>query len=60
MIFSDFFSLSIYFIYVVWQMGYPVVEVRRLDSETIQLHQNRFKWSETTLEKEKYRNAKFW
>ncbi|VDN56128.1 unnamed protein product [Dracunculus medinensis] len=54
-------KFNIHYFASMWteQMGYPVVEVRRLDSETIQLHQNRFKWSETTLEKEKYRNAKY-
>lgn len=42
------------------QMGYPVVEVRRLDANKIELHQKRFKWDDNALEKEKYRNAKFW
>ncbi|VDK47972.1 unnamed protein product [Anisakis simplex] len=42
------------------QMGYPVLELRRLSPTRIELHQRRFKWDEKALEKEKYRNAEFW
>ncbi|VDD92199.1 unnamed protein product [Enterobius vermicularis] len=42
------------------QMGYPVVEMRRIDEDKIELHQRRFKWDDNSLEKEKYRNAKYW
>ncbi|KAK0409588.1 hypothetical protein QR680_004640 [Steinernema hermaphroditum] len=42
------------------QMGYPVIEVRRLDTKRVELHQRRFKMDEQTLEKQKFRNAKFW
>ncbi|VDM38748.1 unnamed protein product [Toxocara canis] len=34
--------------------------VRRLDPKRIELHQKRFKWDDNSLEKEKFRNAKFW
>ncbi|KAI1719438.1 peptidase family m1 domain-containing protein [Ditylenchus destructor] len=42
------------------QMGYPVVEVRRLDEKRIELTQKRFKLDESALEKPKFRNAKYW
>uniref|UniRef100_A0A915AG91 Aminopeptidase n=2 Tax=Parascaris univalens TaxID=6257 RepID=A0A915AG91_PARUN len=42
------------------QMGYPMVEIRRLNSTRIELHQKRFKWDDDALEREKFRNAKFW
>ncbi|VDK59927.1 unnamed protein product [Gongylonema pulchrum] len=42
------------------QMGYPVVEVRRIDEKRVELHQKRFKWDETALEREQFRNARFW
>uniref|UniRef100_A0A915PPH7 Aminopeptidase n=1 Tax=Setaria digitata TaxID=48799 RepID=A0A915PPH7_9BILA len=42
------------------QMGYPVVEVRRIDSNKVELRQRRFKWDENALEREKFRNARFW
>uniref|UniRef100_A0A0N4U4M2 Aminopeptidase N n=1 Tax=Dracunculus medinensis TaxID=318479 RepID=A0A0N4U4M2_DRAME len=42
------------------QMGYPVIEVHRLDARTVELQQKRFKWNGNTLEKKKYRNAKYW
>uniref|UniRef100_A0A0R3RW20 Aminopeptidase n=1 Tax=Elaeophora elaphi TaxID=1147741 RepID=A0A0R3RW20_9BILA len=42
------------------QMGYPVVEVRRIDEKKIELRQKRFKWDENALEREKFRNARFW
>ncbi|EJW88532.1 peptidase family M1 containing protein [Wuchereria bancrofti] len=42
------------------QMGYPVVEVRRIDGKKVELRQKRFKWDEDALEREKFRNARFW
>uniref|UniRef100_A0A1I8AA34 Aminopeptidase n=1 Tax=Steinernema glaseri TaxID=37863 RepID=A0A1I8AA34_9BILA len=42
------------------QMGYPVIEIRRLDAKRVELHQRRFKMDDQTLEKAKFRNAKFW
>ncbi|MFH4978360.1 hypothetical protein AB6A40_005069 [Gnathostoma spinigerum] len=42
------------------QMGYPVVTVKRLDDKRLELHQARFKLNNNSMEKEKYRNAKFW
>jgi aminopeptidase N len=42
------------------QMGYPVVEVRRVDEHRVQLTQKRFKLDESALEKPKFRNAKYW
>ncbi|TKR69186.1 hypothetical protein L596_021371 [Steinernema carpocapsae] len=42
------------------QMGYPVIEVRRLDTKRVEIHQRRFKMDDQTLEKQKFRNAKFW
>ncbi|EJD75414.1 peptidase family M1 containing protein [Loa loa] len=42
------------------QMGYPVVEVRRIDDKKVELRQKRFKWDEDALEREKFRNARFW
>lgn len=41
-------------------MGYPVVEVRRIDDKKVELRQKRFKWDENALEREKFRNARFW
>uniref|UniRef100_A0A0N5A7P6 Aminopeptidase n=1 Tax=Syphacia muris TaxID=451379 RepID=A0A0N5A7P6_9BILA len=41
------------------QMGYPVVEMKRIDEKQIELHQRRFKLDDNALEKEKYRNAKY-
>lgn len=41
-------------------MGYPVVEMKRIDEKQIELHQRRFKLDDNALEKEKYRNAKYW
>lgn len=41
-------------------MGYPVVEVRRIDPQKVELHQKRFKWNENALEREKFRNARYW
>ncbi len=41
-------------------MGYPVIEIRRLDDKKVELHQRRFKYDESALEKEKFRNAKYW
>ncbi|VDO24618.1 unnamed protein product [Onchocerca flexuosa] len=42
------------------QMGYPIVEVRRIDDKKVELRQKRFKWNENMLEREKFRNARFW
>ncbi|VDK65081.1 unnamed protein product [Onchocerca ochengi] len=42
------------------QMGYPIVEVRRIDDKKVELRQKRFKWNENALEREKFRNARFW
>ncbi|KAM3717105.1 Aminopeptidase [Dirofilaria immitis] len=42
------------------QMGYPIVEVRRIDDKKVELRQKRFKWDENALEREKFRNARFW
>ncbi|CAG9535797.1 unnamed protein product [Cercopithifilaria johnstoni] len=42
------------------QMGYPVVEIYRIDENKIELRQKRFKWDENALEREKFRNARFW
>ncbi|VDK69103.1 unnamed protein product [Litomosoides sigmodontis] len=42
------------------QMGYPVVEVHRIDDKRVELRQKRFKWDENALEREKFRNARFW
>ncbi|VBB27155.1 unnamed protein product, partial [Acanthocheilonema viteae] len=41
------------------QMGYPVVEVRRIDDKKVELRQKRFKWDENALEREKFRNARY-
>uniref|UniRef100_A0A914V3A9 Aminopeptidase n=1 Tax=Plectus sambesii TaxID=2011161 RepID=A0A914V3A9_9BILA len=38
------------------QMGYPVVEVTRVDDSKVQLKQKRFKLDENALEKERFRN----
>lgn len=42
------------------QMGYPVVEVRRLDAKRVEITQKRFKLDESALEKQKFRNPKYW
>uniref|UniRef100_A0A914DTK8 Aminopeptidase n=1 Tax=Acrobeloides nanus TaxID=290746 RepID=A0A914DTK8_9BILA len=42
------------------QMGYPVVNVRRVDKNRIELSQKRFKIDEDAKESPKYRNAKWW
>uniref|UniRef100_A0A915D473 Aminopeptidase N n=1 Tax=Ditylenchus dipsaci TaxID=166011 RepID=A0A915D473_9BILA len=42
------------------QMGYPVVEVKRLDEHRVELTQKRFKLDENALERPKFRNAKYW
>ncbi|KAK6050905.1 hypothetical protein COOONC_11593 [Cooperia oncophora] len=42
------------------QMGYPVVEMYRIDDHTIELTQRRFKLDHLTPEKAKYRNAQYW
>ncbi|VDN02876.1 unnamed protein product [Thelazia callipaeda] len=42
------------------QMGYPIVEVYRIDDNKIDLRQKRFKWDADALERKKFRNAKFW
>ncbi|KAE9414906.1 hypothetical protein Angca_009208 [Angiostrongylus cantonensis] len=44
----------------VVQMGYPVVDVYRLNSHTIELTQRRFKLNNVIPEKEKFRNAVYW
>ncbi|KAK5982459.1 hypothetical protein GCK32_008866, partial [Trichostrongylus colubriformis] len=44
----------------VKQMGYPVVEVYRIDDNTVELTQKRFKLDHLTPEKAKYRNALYW
>ena len=41
-------------------MGYPVVEVKRLDKDRVSITQKRFKLDESALEKPKFRNAKYW
>ena len=41
-------------------MGYPVVNVRRVDKNRIELSQKRFKIDEDAKEPPKYRNAKWW
>lgn len=41
-------------------MGYPVVNVRRIDENSIELSQKRFKIDEDAKEKPKFRNAKYW
>ncbi|ETN82350.1 hypothetical protein NECAME_08000 [Necator americanus] len=41
-------------------MGYPVVEVYRLDARTIELTQRRFKLDHLTPERAEYRNAQYW
>ncbi|CAD5224246.1 unnamed protein product [Bursaphelenchus okinawaensis] len=42
------------------QMGYPVIEVKRVDENKVELTQKRFKMDETALEKPRFRNAKYW
>ncbi|VDO85250.1 unnamed protein product, partial [Haemonchus placei] len=42
------------------QMGYPVVEVYRIDPHTVEVTQRRFKLDHLTPEKAKYRNALYW
>ncbi|XGW01548.1 hypothetical protein V3C99_014011 [Haemonchus contortus] len=42
------------------QMGYPVVEIYRIDPHTVELTQRRFKLDHLTPEKAKYRNALYW
>lgn len=42
------------------QMGYPVIEVKRLDEHRVELTQRRFKLDEESLENPKFRNAKYW
>ncbi|KHJ76163.1 hypothetical protein OESDEN_24217, partial [Oesophagostomum dentatum] len=44
----------------VLQMGYPVVDVYRLDPKTIELTQRRFKLDHLTPERARYRNALYW
>ncbi|VDO90356.1 unnamed protein product [Heligmosomoides polygyrus] len=41
-------------------MGYPVVEVYRIDEWTVELTQRRFKLDHLTPEKAKFRNALYW
>ncbi|VDK54220.1 unnamed protein product [Anisakis simplex] len=41
------------------QMGYPVIEVKRLNRGTVKLSQKRFKPDENVMEKAKYRNPKY-
>lgn len=40
------------------QMGYPVVEVKRVDDSKVELKQKRFKLDDKALEKERFRNPK--
>jgi aminopeptidase N len=42
------------------QMGYPVIEMKRIDETTIELAQKRFKLDESAKEQERFRNAKYW
>lgn len=42
------------------QMGYPVIVVKRIDSQRVEVTQERFKLDENALEKPKFRNAKYW
>ncbi|CAJ0582889.1 unnamed protein product, partial [Mesorhabditis spiculigera] len=42
------------------QMGYPVVEITRLDNATVEITQRRFKENSLTHESSRYRNARFW
>ncbi|KAI6237348.1 Aminopeptidase N [Aphelenchoides besseyi] len=42
------------------QMGFPVIEVKRLDDRKVELTQKRFKMDETALEDLRFRNAKYW
>ncbi|WKY08869.1 hypothetical protein Q1695_001781 [Nippostrongylus brasiliensis] len=42
------------------QMGYPVVEVFRIDPRTVELTQRRFKLDHLSPEKAKFRNALYW
>ncbi|CAJ0939824.1 unnamed protein product, partial [Mesorhabditis belari] len=42
------------------QMGYPVVELHRLDNETLEFTQRRFKRDPTIPESARYRNARYW
>ncbi|KAJ1365374.1 hypothetical protein KIN20_025657 [Parelaphostrongylus tenuis] len=44
----------------VLQMGYPVIDIYRLNAHTIELTQRRFKLNTVTPEKEKFRNALYW
>ncbi|CAD6186672.1 unnamed protein product [Caenorhabditis auriculariae] len=42
------------------QMGFPVINVRRLDENNIELTQERFKTDNLTPEQWKFRNARYW
>ncbi|EYC15756.1 hypothetical protein Y032_0036g3341 [Ancylostoma ceylanicum] len=44
----------------ILQMGYPVIDVYRLDARTVELTQRRFKLDHLTPERAKYRNALYW
>lgn len=44
----------------VLQMGYPVVDVYRLDGQTVEISQHRFKLDNKTPEQSKFRNALYW
>ncbi|CCG28217.1 Aminopeptidase [Caenorhabditis elegans] len=42
------------------QIGFPLVSVEKLDDETVELSQERFKNDHKTKEQFKFRNAKYW
>ncbi|RCN52034.1 peptidase family M1 [Ancylostoma caninum] len=44
----------------ILQMGYPIIDVYRLDARTVELTQRRFKLDHLTPERAKYRNALYW
>ncbi|VDM38750.1 unnamed protein product [Toxocara canis] len=41
------------------QMGYPVMEIRRLNSTSVEIRQKRFKLNENAEEQKKFQNPKF-
>ncbi|CAI4225095.1 unnamed protein product [Auanema sp. JU1783] len=44
----------------ILQMGYPILDIYRIDSKTVEITQRRFKIDNLTPEKAKYRNALYW
>ncbi|KAI6216205.1 Aminopeptidase N [Aphelenchoides fujianensis] len=54
------FNVNEFAKYFTRQMGYPVIDVIRMDSNTVYVNQTRFKMDENALESPKWPEGKFW